>query len=212
MMLNEPSVGLYRVQEHVRRSLPQLVDKKIEMQSLQRKVQGISYDTDYSLKTVQSMQNISHFTIIQECLKSAIASKKNLDFKKVERKDQNPDATADSDDEPEVLESVQVGIVDGLKTPFPEPNENCALENVGIFSEPLKTISSGDARVHLPKLYGDVEKRRGAPPALAVSTWQPLRCRKLQGMKRHLHSPSLPLKSNKNDGRRNGSITDFATL
>lgn len=30
--------------------------------------------------------------------------------------------------------------------------------------------------VHLPKLYGGVEKRRGAPPALAVSTWQPLRC------------------------------------
>ncbi|XP_022780074.1 BLOC-1-related complex subunit 8 homolog isoform X3 [Stylophora pistillata] len=110
MMLNEPSVGLYRVQEHVRRSLPQLVDKKIEMQSLQKKVQGISYDVDYSLKTVQSMQNISHFTIIQECLKSAIASKKNLDFKKVERKDQKADASVDSDDEPEVLESVQGGI------------------------------------------------------------------------------------------------------
>ena len=28
-MLNEPSVGLYRVQEHVRRSTPQLVEKKV---------------------------------------------------------------------------------------------------------------------------------------------------------------------------------------
>ncbi|XP_078373872.1 BLOC-1-related complex subunit 8 homolog isoform X2 [Oculina patagonica] len=106
-MLNEPSVGLYRVQEHVRRSLPQLVDKKIEMQSLHKKVQGISYDVEYSLKTVQSMQNISHFTIIQECLKSAIASKKNLDRRKLERKDQTTDAAGDTDDEPEVLESVE---------------------------------------------------------------------------------------------------------
>ncbi|KAJ7365736.1 BLOC-1- complex subunit 8 [Desmophyllum pertusum] len=106
-MLNEPSVGLYRVQEHVRRSLPQLVDRKIEMQSLHKKVQGISYDVEYSLKTVQSMRNISHFTIIQECLKSAIASKKNLDRRKLERKDQKPDASGDTDDEPEVLESVE---------------------------------------------------------------------------------------------------------
>ncbi|XP_020621147.1 BLOC-1-related complex subunit 8 homolog isoform X2 [Orbicella faveolata] len=109
-MLNEPSVGLYRMQEHVRRSLPQLVDKKIEMQSLHKKVQGISYDVEYSLKTVQSMQNISHFTIIQECLKSAIASKKNLDRRKLERKDQKMlDAAGDFDDEPEVLESVEGG-------------------------------------------------------------------------------------------------------
>lgn len=111
-MLNEPSVGLYRVQEHVRRSLPQLVDKKIEMQSLHKKVQGVSYDVEYSLKTVQSMQNISHFTIIQECLKSAIASKKNLDRRKLERKDkpiERPMAAAEAgtDEEPEVLEAVE---------------------------------------------------------------------------------------------------------
>ncbi|XP_068694377.1 BLOC-1-related complex subunit 8 homolog isoform X1 [Montipora capricornis] len=108
-MLNEPSVGLYRVQEHVRRSLPQLVDKKIEMQSLHKKLEGTSYDVEYSLKTVQSMQDIPHFTIIQECLKSAIASKKNLDRRKLERSGKAVDVSNDPDvdDEPEVLESVE---------------------------------------------------------------------------------------------------------
>ncbi|XP_074618782.1 BLOC-1-related complex subunit 8 homolog isoform X1 [Acropora palmata] len=109
-MLNEPSVGLYRVQEHVRRSLPQLVDKKVEMQNLHKKVEGTSYDVEYSLKTVQSMQNIQHFTIIQECLKSAIASKKNLDRRKLERSGKAfnlSNVAADVYEEPEVLESVE---------------------------------------------------------------------------------------------------------
>ncbi|KAJ7365734.1 BLOC-1- complex subunit 8 [Desmophyllum pertusum] len=84
-MLNEPSVGLYRVQS----------------------MSGDHYLSLLTGRTVQSMRNIAHFTIIQECLKSAIASKKNLDRRKLERKDQKPDASGDTDDEPEVLESVE---------------------------------------------------------------------------------------------------------
>ena len=78
LMLNDPSMGLYRIQEHVKRSVPTLVEKKVELQNLQTNIQGASYDLDYSLKTVQSINWNPHFTIIQECLKSAIASKANL--------------------------------------------------------------------------------------------------------------------------------------
>lgn len=65
-MLNEPSVGLYRVQEHVRRSLPQLVDKKIEMQSLHKKVEGTSYDVEYSLKNALRVQLLPRKTWTEE--------------------------------------------------------------------------------------------------------------------------------------------------
>ncbi|XP_031572445.1 BLOC-1-related complex subunit 8 homolog isoform X2 [Actinia tenebrosa] len=85
LMVNEPSVGLFRIHEHVRRSVPQIVDKKLEMQNFQKKIHGVCYDLDYSIRTVQSMQKIPHFTIIQECLRSAIASKQNLDAAKNQR-------------------------------------------------------------------------------------------------------------------------------
>ncbi|CAB3992451.1 BLOC-1-related complex subunit 8 homolog isoform X2 [Paramuricea clavata] len=78
LMLNDPSTGLYRIQEHVKRSVPTLVEKKVELQNLQSNIQGASYDLDYSLKTVKSINWNPHYTIIQECLKSAIASKTNL--------------------------------------------------------------------------------------------------------------------------------------
>ena len=30
LMLNDPSMGLYRIQEHVKRSVPNLVEKKVD--------------------------------------------------------------------------------------------------------------------------------------------------------------------------------------
>ncbi|XP_028411328.1 BLOC-1-related complex subunit 8 homolog isoform X2 [Dendronephthya gigantea] len=69
LMLNDPSMGLYRIQEHVKRSVPTLVEKKVELQSLQSNIQGATYDLDYSFKTVKSINWNPHFTIIQVQIK-----------------------------------------------------------------------------------------------------------------------------------------------
>ncbi|XP_048584233.1 BLOC-1-related complex subunit 8 homolog isoform X2 [Nematostella vectensis] len=118
LMVNEPSVGLYRIQEHVRRSLPQLVDKKMELRSCQNQINGVCYDLDYSIKTVQSMQHIPHFTIIQECLRSAIASKKNLDAAKLERRSKKVDEGSGAQSADAVSEvSIETQDVEGFICP-----------------------------------------------------------------------------------------------
>eukprot|EP00117_Sycon_ciliatum_P036499 scpid105337/ scgid3127/ Protein MEF2BNB homolog len=49
---NEPSLGLYRLQEHVRRSMPVLVDKKRELEQINQQVQGVCFDTEYAGRCV----------------------------------------------------------------------------------------------------------------------------------------------------------------
>ena len=79
MLANEPSLGLYRIQEHIHRTIPALVDKKKELEINKKKVEGVSYDMDYSISAVDSIGNIKQFTNISEALKSAIDLKQKLD-------------------------------------------------------------------------------------------------------------------------------------
>lgn len=81
MLANEPSLGLYRMQEHVHRTIPGLVDRKKELDSLRKKVEGVSYDMDYSISAIDSIGNIRQFTNISEALKSAISLKSKLEEK-----------------------------------------------------------------------------------------------------------------------------------
>ena len=52
---NEPSLGFYRIQEHVRKSVPQIIEKTNELDSFKAKVQGSSFDLDYSLDAIIKM-------------------------------------------------------------------------------------------------------------------------------------------------------------
>ena len=79
ILANEPSLGLYRIQEHIHRTIPALVDKKKELEINKKKVEGVSYDMDYSISAVDSIGNIKQFTNISEALKSAIDLKQKLD-------------------------------------------------------------------------------------------------------------------------------------
>ncbi|XP_061636741.1 BLOC-1-related complex subunit 8 isoform X3 [Phyllopteryx taeniolatus] len=52
VLANEPSVALYRLQEHVRRSLPELVQHKTDMQSWEEQSQGAIYSVEYACRFV----------------------------------------------------------------------------------------------------------------------------------------------------------------
>lgn len=49
IVANEPSLALYRIQEHVRKVLPMIVDRKAEVLQLQQELQGHCYDMEYAV-------------------------------------------------------------------------------------------------------------------------------------------------------------------
>lgn len=47
---NEPSLAVYRLQEHVRRALPPTVSRRQHVTSLHSQLQGACYDVEYALR------------------------------------------------------------------------------------------------------------------------------------------------------------------
>ncbi|KAI1891731.1 hypothetical protein AGOR_G00146780 [Albula goreensis] len=79
VLANEPSVALYRLQEHVRRSLPELVQHKTDMQSWEEQSQGAIYTVEYACSAVKSMTNSSlYFKSIEGLLRQAISIKDHI--------------------------------------------------------------------------------------------------------------------------------------
>ncbi|KAK3098760.1 hypothetical protein FSP39_022839 [Pinctada imbricata] len=81
IVANEPSLAFFRIQEHVRKSLPQLVEQKHEVLETQQLVQGASFDTEYANNTVKELhKSDTHFQNIQDLLKNAIFMKQQIDY------------------------------------------------------------------------------------------------------------------------------------
>ena len=82
MVMNEPSVSLYRVQEHIRRSVPGLVELKHDMCEMQHLVVGSGFDTDYSTNAANAMHDsIPCFRDIQDLMKNAMFMKQQLEYR-----------------------------------------------------------------------------------------------------------------------------------
>lgn len=79
--VNEPTTGLYRIQEHVHRTLPQLVQRKRELKENLERINDTVYDLNLSIDVIDSVSHIPHFTRIQEALKTAIETKRKLNIK-----------------------------------------------------------------------------------------------------------------------------------
>ncbi|XP_041060774.1 BLOC-1-related complex subunit 8 isoform X4 [Carcharodon carcharias] len=78
-LANEPSVALYRLQEHVRRSLPELVQHKTDMQGVEEQCQGAIYTVEYACSAVKSMSNSgAYFKNIEGLLRRAISIKDQM--------------------------------------------------------------------------------------------------------------------------------------
>uniref|UniRef100_UPI00398F574C BLOC-1-related complex subunit 8 isoform X1 n=1 Tax=Pristiophorus japonicus TaxID=55135 RepID=UPI00398F574C len=78
-LANEPSVALYRLQEHVRRSLPELVQHKTDMQGVEEQCQGAIYTVEYACSAVKSMSNSgAYFKNIEGLLRQAISIKDQM--------------------------------------------------------------------------------------------------------------------------------------
>ncbi|XP_067416547.1 BLOC-1-related complex subunit 8 [Emydura macquarii macquarii] len=79
ILANEPSVALYRLQEHVRRSLPELAQHKSDMQSWEEQSQGAIYTVEYACSAIKNMMDSSvYFKSIDRLLKHAIAVKDQM--------------------------------------------------------------------------------------------------------------------------------------
>lgn len=81
VIANEPSLAFFRIQEHVRKCLPQLAETKHEVQELQQKVQGACFDAEYAANAVHDMHKSSaHFNNIQDLLKNSMFFKQQIDY------------------------------------------------------------------------------------------------------------------------------------
>ncbi|XP_034241456.1 BLOC-1-related complex subunit 8 homolog [Thrips palmi] len=79
IVANEPSLAFYRLQEHVRKSLPPMVENRVEVIKLHRELQGHCYDVEYAVSAVRSMEEAApHFESMKELIKSATNYKQQL--------------------------------------------------------------------------------------------------------------------------------------
>ncbi|EGC28781.1 hypothetical protein DICPUDRAFT_159733 [Dictyostelium purpureum] len=75
---NEPTIGLFHVQDHIRRNIPKNINLKNNIKDLGDKIEEKSFDIDYSTKTIQSFKEIETFSNISNLLQASIEKANKL--------------------------------------------------------------------------------------------------------------------------------------
>mmetsp|Transcript_26784 Transcript_26784/g.74864 ORF Transcript_26784/g.74864 Transcript_26784/m.74864 type:complete len:115 (-) Transcript_26784:26-370(-) len=71
---NEPSIGLYQIQKHVRTSTSSYQPVKRELARMEKETNDALIDLDYATMTLRDWSSISSFDNIKESLLSSIAT------------------------------------------------------------------------------------------------------------------------------------------
>ena len=80
MIANEPTLACYRLGEHVRRSTPKLVERRIALTRNERLLEGRVFDLEYDLNAVKQIYPTEiRLLSLKETLKNAIFMKRELD-------------------------------------------------------------------------------------------------------------------------------------
>ena len=58
---NEPSLGMYRIQEHVNVTVPRLVEQQRQLRENCQRVEGARFDLEYDARTLRGMAGITQF-------------------------------------------------------------------------------------------------------------------------------------------------------
>ncbi|CAB4068795.1 MEF2BNB [Lepeophtheirus salmonis] len=83
---NEPSLALYRLAEHVKKTLPPTVESRKRVRILRSELQGAYFDADYSLQVIHSMDKASSYlTQTQELLKNSIFLVQQIKYERTRR-------------------------------------------------------------------------------------------------------------------------------
>ena len=86
IIANEPSLAFYRIQEHVRKTLPLIVERRAEVNILREELQGKCYDLEYAVGAVNSIEAAEEpLKNIQELLKNAIFLKQQLKYEETRK-------------------------------------------------------------------------------------------------------------------------------
>lgn len=72
VIANEPSLGLFRIQQHVRKMLPKLDSSENSVNKTNKEISGLIYDTQASIEVAKDINRCEDiFSNIEELLKKA---------------------------------------------------------------------------------------------------------------------------------------------
>ncbi|KAG5441057.1 BLOC-1- complex subunit 8 [Clonorchis sinensis] len=82
-LANEPSLAYFRIQEHIRKITPSLLNERSKIVQVNSELQGCCFDVDYSISAVNSASRATpHLNRLNELLKSSLFTKLQLDYAK----------------------------------------------------------------------------------------------------------------------------------